>query len=395
MNIFHKSKLYKMKKTNALDTVLLEAGGHTYTAAQHCTDDEALRMKQRGALVFVPTIMACAGMMLTVYYISNAWAVSVAAACVWACIIFAIDKALMASNGSLLSFSAIGRILFAIVNSIVIAECIILLVFADTIKEKRHEVLQSKVDTIAMKYNVLKNQEAIDYSASKGDVENKLSIFTKEIDGSGGSVKRGWGIIGNEKHKAYVMAKNKCTADSIKYNTEIMKIDSIKNEEINAYLQSNANDIAGQLKTLASIDDAYIKIAVWLLRLLLLLVEMMPIFLKYSSAKPSDMYDKVLLLQANKLLEEFKLTAKLDLDILGEKSNYTESTAKVKASYDHNLAEMDMYNAYINAMMAKWQNEMTTKQATFDKAAMHEIEFYDVVRTMLDRKWVSMLGKVG
>lgn len=381
-----------MKNFTSFEKCMIENGGHAAQSASYCTDDEILRMKHRGALVFLPVIIACFSMFITVLYLTASVYKACIGGVVWAFCIFLIDRALMSGTASLLSFSAIGRILFSVISSLVVAECLVLVVFSDSIRESQQSVMQEKTNNIVRKYDAKKDLAFNVYESSRKELESKTKIFTDEIDGKGGSRKRGWGEIGDVKHDNLLMARKKFTADSLKYYKNIEQLDSIQSIEISELKNNKAENISGQLKTLASIDDDYIKIAVWLFRFLILLAEMMPIFLKYTKPKPSDIYQKVLSLQSQQLLEELNLYTKLQMDILNEKSKNTKSKAKIQAGYDNNIDEMSMYEAYVNEMDKRYETMAYKHHLTENENVVSSASINADIFTKLDAKWQDLMG---
>ncbi|MFZ1749828.1 MAG: DUF4407 domain-containing protein, partial [Saprospiraceae bacterium] len=244
-----------MKQFSSITKFFIKTGGYDPVAASQCTSDENIRMEQRGSLVFVPTFIAFLGMCTSVWAVSHNLVLALIVGTLWAMIVFKIDVALMSGTASLLSFTGIGRMLFALTASFIVAECMIMVVFQDTIQEKDQAIVQSYLDKSTAHFDSLLTLESNKLGISKHDRDDKFRIFREEIDGSGGSRKKGWDKIGNAKYSNYVSAAKAYSADSITYLINYTALEERKAKEINEFKAARANDIAGKLKTLSEIDN--------------------------------------------------------------------------------------------------------------------------------------------
>ena len=104
---------------------------------------------------------------------------------------------------------------------------------------------------------------------------------------------------------------------------------------------------------LHGIGTGYIPLATWMIRLLLLLVELMPVFLKFGSSKPDDIYKYALKKMGQKKKDEMDLILLNEMELIKAKTQYSTIIARQQAAYDNSLEELDLYTNFINEMAAR------------------------------------------
>jgi hypothetical protein len=382
-----------MNKLNYFEKHLIENGGYSPVIAHHCSEDEQQRMKLRGLLIYIPTLLAFLGMFLMVHYKSNEYQYSTIAAVLWAMVIFHVDKAMMQSTSSNV-ISLFGRIVFAIVNSIVIGECILLLVFSDTIDQKAQSIKQMEIDKIENIYTEKQDEIYKKLSNAKKALDKSYDNYIKEIDGSGGSGERGIGLIAQEKYEGYSNELKKYSLDTSHLYIKLRDQEKTKKNEIEAYVRSIANDLPGRLDTLHSVNSNYIHLGAWLLRILLLLVELLPILLKFGSSKASDIYDKLLQEQGKHKFGQIEAASQNEMEILSEKRKYIKSTAKLKANYENDIEELNLHNNYINELLAIYQNDLLQDEYKIKEINNTALNKNVIIAAKIKaKKWLEIMKK--
>ncbi len=148
--------------------------------------------------------------------------------------------------------------------------------------------------------------------------------------------------------------------DSIKAiaASSLQKTDSLKLAAINELSGNRSNDLASSLDILHCIDTGYIPLAAWMIRLLLLLVELMPVFLKFGGSKPDDIYHYALKKMAQKKKDEMDLILLNEMELIKAKTQYSTVIARQKAAYDNSLDELDLYTNFIDEMAVRQEPDI-------------------------------------
>ncbi|MBP7642034.1 MAG: DUF4407 domain-containing protein [Saprospiraceae bacterium] len=342
-----------MKKFNFMYGTLISMGGGDKEVLAHCTSEEVNRFVIRGALIFIPTVLAFWGMYLMAFFSSKSVVISSLCASTWAFIVFLIDRSLMAQSSDSISWGLVGRILFAILNSLVVAECILVIIFADSIQSQKDKVFESAKLNIEQRYEQVTSkfrQDIVEHEVLKNNAEK---TYFDEIDGNGGSRNRGFGSISAEKLKALNSANRQLDSVKAIAASNILTSDSLKLAEIEELSRNRSKDLASSLDMLHGIGTGYIPLATWMIRLLLLLVELMPVFLKFGSSKPDDIYKYALKKMGQKKKDEMDLILLNEMELIKAKTQYSTIIARQQAAYDNSLEELDLYTNFINEMAAR------------------------------------------
>ncbi len=332
---------------------LISMGGGDKEVLAHCTSEEVNRFVIRGALIFIPTVLAFWGMYLMAFFSSKSVVISSLCASTWAFIVFLIDRSLMAQSSDSISWGLVGRILFAILNSLVVAECILVIIFADSIQSQKDKVFESAKLNIEQRYEQVTSkfrQDIVEHEVLKNNAEK---TYFDEIDGNGGSRNRGFGSISAEKLKALNSANRQLDSVKAIAASNILTSDSLKLAEIEELSRNRSKDLASSLDMLHGIGTGYIPLATWMIRLLLLLVELMPVFLKFGSSKPDDIYKYALKKMGQKKKDEMDLILLNEMELIKAKTQYSTIIARQQAAYDNSLEELDLYTNFINEMAAR------------------------------------------
>ena len=108
---------------------------------------------------------------------------------------FLIDRSLMSQSSDSVSWGLVGRILFAILNSLVVAECILVIIFADSIQSQKDKVFEATKLNIEQRYEQVATKFRQDIVEREVVKNNAEKIYFDEIDGNGGSRNRGFGSM--------------------------------------------------------------------------------------------------------------------------------------------------------------------------------------------------------
>jgi len=86
---------------------------------------------------------------------------------------------------------------------------------------------------------------------------------------------------------------------------------------------------------------------------LLLLVELMPVFLKFGGSMPDDIYQYALTKMVQKKKDEMDLILLNEMELIKAKTQYSTVIARQQAAYDNSLVELDLYTNFIDKMAAR------------------------------------------
>lgn len=286
-----------------------------------------------------------------------------------------LDRALIASlaSGKTKSFSLIFRLALALLLGIFLSQPIILKLYQPEI-QRESQVLKDEKSLDRRKE--LEKEYALVLSNEKGKQEKyktqidqkQLTLaeaekdFKVEMDGTGGTLKRGYSSIAKQKEKIYLAHLNEYEnlnkSLPLKIENSQMTIDSIYGSIDNAMLLFNSeNKTAGTLMQVAALhsildkdETGTLRSRYYLLSLILILIELSALIAKllfkmetYKSkiqfAIQTDL--KTISIEhslANKRLEEFEKLA-LKSNLKAQEHFITEAEAAINDKVGHIITE--------------------------------------------------------
>jgi|GEM_PF-3684356 hypothetical protein len=264
-----------------------------------CTPTEQQRLLTNGVFVLIPTFVA---------YFSGTYASPLLFdnpiseflfPFAFALIIYSIDRAIvMYTKAGEYNFPMLIRFLLAFSLSIIMAEPLVLHIYRDevTAEEFRKEKqIETHYDSL-LRLFVKPSEDQI--KTNDSIVDQSLYLYSIETDGSGGTRTAGIGEIAREKKSIWEQQKK--TKDE--QNAQIAKgIEHLKksyDEKKQAALAAIPKGIAGKMSVLHELanDSFIIWISSFMLRLILILLDILPILLKLIPLKKrEDLYSHLLL----------------------------------------------------------------------------------------------------
>ena len=285
-----------MNNFNYITKFLLTCAGSDYATMAQCTSTELRKYKIMGTCVLIPALLALFSGGYAMYLISGSGIFSYIFAPCWGWIIFTLDRAVVSSiRPGNVSLGAIGRVFLSIVIAFTISEPVILRLFSDAIEDKRVSIISEKQNDAGAKYDLqiakLENQSKDE--KSKVDALNKSYI--EEVDGTGGSRVAYRGPIAEIKWQAFQAASNDFNASEEKRNAELSKLTNEKSNKLQVVIDKDAHGFLGNLRILGKLsdEDSHVMWSIWLMRLLFLCIELIPVFIKLGSSADVGLYDKI------------------------------------------------------------------------------------------------------
>ncbi len=287
----------------------LYLSGTDIKTISQCAPDLATRYSILGGLLCIPALVAFFSSSYAVSFLFPETSYKYYAGVIWALIILTIDRSIVAQNPEIaedpvmlqsanLSKGAkfrsrsiiVGRIFISIILGFVIAEPLCIKIFDDEIQEQIHNSKENEFSTKRKSLDSVLVSMENEIKAKEQDWLNAQKVATDESDGTTGP--RGTGDVFRHKQgvadilkKKYetVEREQRVNQDSIR-----REIDSLK-KGINTNKATNLTGRMHALNQVAS-NNQDLLISIWLLRLLFVCIELIPLILKTSLKRKSDSY---------------------------------------------------------------------------------------------------------
>jgi len=287
----------------------LYLSGTDIKTISQCAPDLPTRYSILGGLLCIPALVA---------FFSSSYAVSLLfpntsyeyfAGVIWALIILTIDRSIVAQNPEIdedpvmlqsanLSKGAklrscwiiVGRIFISIILGFVIAEPLCISIFDDEIQEQIYNSKENEISTKRKSLDSVLVSMENKIRAKELDWLNAQKVATDESDGTTGP--RGTGQVFKHKQGVADTLKNQHEKfkreQSVNQDSIRREIDSLK-KNINT---NKATNLTGRMHALneVALNNLDMLISIWLLRLLFVCIELIPLILKTSLKRKSDSY---------------------------------------------------------------------------------------------------------
>lgn len=367
-------------------------GGHSGSIAAKCTSDEQLRLAAKGALVLVPALLAFVSMLLAVWYVSHHFLYALLGGVFWFVIILINDRAIMTLNSEAGSISMWFRILFSIVSSITVAEVMILLIFNSSIAQQKFLETKEFIDGIEESYQLKIDGLGKEYQALKDGVEQKRNAYINEVDGSDGTGVIGEGTVGRIKKEALAIAVKQLSQDSTRIFNKLDQLKIKHTQDIEAHKDAVATDIPSLINALHQIKEGYIPFAVWVLRIFFVLIEMLPLFTKFSKARPYDMYVKIVEKLAKAKMKRMDNYISVETEQVMMQLISTYSKEKLKNAYEKKLEKLQLHSSFIHQSVALYQKQMLEVKKIKDQ--MTDENHYQKIYDGVDNLWSQTFSSI-
>lgn len=327
-----------------------------------------------GATIFFTGLLAMISASYAIFTVFDSWLSALCFGLVWGLMIFNLDRYIVSSmkrRGSLVVdfFTALPRLILAVIISIVISKPLELKIFEKEINAEivsmEQEVYKTQESKVQDRYQAQVQALQADIVSLKNEIQQKqikrddlTMVAQQEADGTGGSKKKNLGPIYKTKKQDADHSDEELKALIAQYQPVIKD----KESQINSIQEKMHQDISGLNKTalggFASRIDALSRLsdkssAIWIASLFIMLlfiaIETAPIFVKLISARSP--YDFVL----HKHEHVFEM-------------NHKERTSILQTATLNTIAEMNEVSTY------KTQSKIKAEKQLIEHAIKEEVE---------------------
>jgi hypothetical protein len=308
-----------MNNFNFFTRFLLSCAGADSSTMAQCTPSEVRKYKIMGTCVLIPSLMALFSGGYVMLLISQSEMLAYIFAPIWAWIIFTLDRAVVSSaRPGKVSLGVVGRILLSIVIAFTISEPLIIRLFADAIEDRRISIIDEKQSSataqVDEKILVLKSES----KNEKAQVDALNRSYIQEVDGTGGSRVPYRGPIAIVKWNAYKKALKDYNKSEEKRNAELTDLSTTREQKLQLVSDKDAKGFLGNMRILGKLsdEDSHVLWCTWLIRLLFLCIELIPIFIKLGSSADVCLYDKLKDLNDNTCYDLQKMLVEEKRDVM-------------------------------------------------------------------------------
>jgi hypothetical protein len=329
--------LYFIMANKSFSNFLCFSAGIDTEVLSKCPPIEQMKMKNMGVFVLIPASLALfSGSFAATYLYENDF-MRYFFPIVFAGLIYTFDRAIvMHTKFGERNFSILPRLVVSVLLSLLLTEPVLLRLFKDKIvadENRRISEIESRADSLIEVHNaplyvqMRKNDSLLDA------LENKR---IDEMAGISGTGIRGKGPVSEEEKIAFNRRLEKAKSDSAFITYKILakkkKIEEIAQLEKNAI----ASDLSGKLETLSQLSDSSPPVwyTTWLFRLLLIVLDLLPILWKLFPINSNELLYDELLQQKHDAIRE----ANRKSQTIG---NQNIDTA-IEHIYKHDLSEIEI-----------------------------------------------------
>jgi hypothetical protein len=261
---------------------------------------EEKKYRNTGYMLILPFIFGFLGMGMMVSVLAKSYVFGLIVGTIWGCIIvFAVDKPLLETlartkgTGKKIAKSFL-RMLSAVVLSLISLVFLEIAVFHDTIEG--HIKTETAKKEQQMRLDARNRKDAINTKLQNSytQLQNMVDQLALEAAGKGASGKAGRAGVYAEREKQVDLAKSKYSADSLLAVLDIQEIDSILAYDTKLLHNVEAHSILSQYRALERFlsepDNKGVEVAVWILRFVIVLLELFAILHAISAAPSSYFY---------------------------------------------------------------------------------------------------------
>jgi hypothetical protein len=285
-----------MEQLTLTEKILITLAGYDLKNAAEITGHERGKMCKAGTMVLIPGFVALFSYGYAFYFIFNSLFSAVLGGIVSCIILILIDRTLMSwSRSQKFSFGLAGRLAFALVVGVLLAEPVVLAIFNDSIKEQQHkELVLQKIESDET-YQSFEENIISQIKLEDNKIEALRLAYTTEMDGTGGSGIRNQGPIFKQKYQDYISAKEIYSIKIQNLNNDLAEIEKKKLVARNLVEINNADGLIGRMRALNELGqkENVVWWATWLTRLLFILIELLPFFIKLSPTGDNELYYKI------------------------------------------------------------------------------------------------------
>ncbi|MBK5214486.1 MAG: DUF4407 domain-containing protein [Flavobacteriaceae bacterium] len=275
-------------KFGPIQRFLLWAAGFDAKTASHTESAELNKMGMYGTLVLVPPVIALFSYGYFIYSLSENMLAAGLGAIAVSFLLLLVERSVMGiGNPGEFTIGLGVRLLIAAGMSLLISEPIIFYFYKDDVTEMLYAEQKQTEDDVEARYANQLSMLSQDSKNSTQHLEDLRMAYTIEADGSGGTGNRGKYDIYDMKKADYDVYKKEHDAIIAVNNTKIADVKreiAIEKEEAVEVISKSPFKQMRLLNRLSKTDDSVFYVT-WFFRVLLLLIEILPMAMKVSMRK--------------------------------------------------------------------------------------------------------------
>lgn len=363
-----------MNNFNFFTRTLLNCAGVDHSTMAQCTPSEVRKYKIMGTCVLIPAVLALFSGGYTMYLVSQSAILAYVFAPIWALVIFTLDRAVVSTTRpGKISLGIVGRLFLSVVIAFTISEPVVLRLFSDAIEDKRISVIDEKQAEATLK---LDNQISAVKMASaheKADLDALNTSYIQEVDGTGGSRVAYRGPIAEIKWQAYQDALAAFNKNKEVMSAKLKVLELDKTQKLQLVSDKDAKGFLGNMKILGRLsdEDLHVRWSIWLVRLLFLCIELIPIFIKMGSSADVGLYDKLKDMNDNTcydlqrmLVEEKRDVMKIEQSILLQEQKSALMFQQIKGLMNSKIKD---YEYFLEKVKFAMEQQMKFKLQVIEK----------------------------
>jgi hypothetical protein len=349
-------------KKNKVHKLISFLAGVDYETLTQCSSSEINKYSIIASTVVIPALLSCFTIGYCMWVVTGSFLAVSIACLVWPAVILVIERSFIA-NIKPYQFN-ITIVLRFIGISATISEVLLIGIFRDSIDEKIAFNHNARLQKVAAKYdNTIKGIES-EIEKKKESLDKKQSTLFNEIDGIKGksSGYRGYGISSVKKEIALNQEVQFFNEYNNRQNGNLLKLKTLKENELNEINRNKANKLLSKIRALSQLanEDFIVQISCWLVRVLFLILETLPLFIKLTSGdKNGSLYHEIasknerlqMLLIEKTSEEQLQLMEmKKNLSLLKEKMEL--NTLQMELLMNSQLSHMRFYNERLQQIIS-------------------------------------------
>ena len=352
-----------MNRLSIFTKFLLMCAGVDCATMGQATSSEVNKYKIIGTCVLIPALIAVFSGFYAAFLVSKSLLIAAIFAPCWAFVIYVLDRAVVSgTRPGHFSFGVFGRIMLAVVIAFTLSEPFIIKVFEDAIEERQLFVIKEKQSVFSTEYDVRIEELEKQSQIERTKVEELQTSFIGETDGTSGSKVPNRGPIADIKEAAYLKALNDFNQNEAERKNEISILRVEKNEKHQLVKDKAANGLLGNMIILSQLSDEQplVLASSWFLRLFFLCLELIPILVKLSFSKDSDLYNKLVdfnnetCLKLQFVLQDFWMgLRKKEQEVLIEESTLRLTSQNIENVLTWKLKDYDKFLESITIVKTK------------------------------------------
>lgn len=323
-------------KMNWLDHIARLIQGADRDVLALCPTSERRRILNRSVLILLPSLVALFSSYCTAdLYLDNPWALG-GVMVSWSTFVLLMDRAIVIQTETgKFSFAFVVRGTLAVVLSMLLAEPIVQFAFADEIKQRETAKRQIAADEVDARYAAQKQRLIDEINFAEAEKLRTSNALMLEVAGLGGSKKYGNGPATQLIKEESIKREQEAQSIRERNTAALQQLEQTKTGEKEEQMRAVATHLSGRLRTLHELmsENWVIAWAVWLVRLALFIIEILPLTLKFGKRQHRDEFGNLvsdeIYEDMNRTLGEEHVKSMMDMSEVRQHNHYLSNQLHV------------------------------------------------------------------